>query len=258
MKGALFAAGLCAAALLAGCVSSGGNERQVDSIAAADANMKLGVAYMNQGEMALAKEKLERAEKQNPRSAEVQFAMGELHNRLSQPREAEKYYRSAMNLAPDKLEIVNGYATFLCTNGEVDRAIAQYERLINNPLYGRQPAAATNAGMCLRDQKRHADAVRYFETALAKAPDWIDAVVQLADTQITLDNPAAARRVVDAYQSMRNSAGVLVLGVRASVAQGDCTAARVYANKVRGDFPNSREALVLLPQVMGNCGSVTQ
>jgi Tfp pilus assembly protein PilF len=140
----------------------------------------------------------------------------------------------------------------------VDRAIAQYERLINNPLYGRQPAAATNAGMCLRDQKRHADAVRYFETALAKAPDWIDAVVQLADTQITLDNPAAARRVVDAYQSMRNSAGVLVLGVRASVAQGDCTAARVYANKVRGDFPNSREALVLLPQVMGNCGSVTQ
>lgn len=258
MKRAIAAVGLCAATLLAGCVTSGGNARQVDTVAAADANVKLGVAYMNQGEMALAKEKLERAEKQNPRSAEVQFALGEMHNRLSQPREAEKYYRAAMNLAPDKLEIVNGYATFLCTSGDVDRALVQYERLMNNPLYGRQPAAATNAGMCLRDQKRHADSVRYFEVALAKAPDWIDAVVQLADVHIALDNPAAARRVIDGYQSMRNSAGVLVLGVRAAVAQGDCSAARVYANKVRGDFPNSREALVLLPQVTGSCASVTQ
>jgi len=128
---------------------------------------------------------------------------------------------------------------------------------MHNPLYGRQPAAATNAGMCLRDQKRHADAVRYFETALAKQPDWIDAVVQLADTQITLGKPESARLAVDNYQSMRNSATVLVVGVRAAVAQGNCSAAQAYARKLRNDFQNSREALVMLPQVLGNCANTT-
>jgi type IV pilus assembly protein PilF len=243
-----------AALALAGCVSSGPSGRPVDPVAAAQSNTQLGVAYMNQGELALAKERLERAVKQDPKSADAYFALGELYNRLKQPRDAERAYRTAMSLAPDKLEIVNGYATFLCTNGQVDRALVEYEKLMNNPLYGRQAAAATNAGMCLRDDKRHADAVRYFETALARQPDWFDATVQLADVHIALGDPAAARRVVDNYQSMRNSATVLLLGVRAAVAQGDCGAAEVYARKLRNDFGSSRETLVLLPQVLGTCG----
>jgi len=245
---------LLAGVALAGCVSSGSNKREVNNQAAASANVKLGVAHMNQGNMEMAKERLERAEKQDPKSSEVQFALAELYSRLSRVDEADKRYRQAMQLAPDKLEIANGYAAFLCTHGQADKGVAQFEKLMNNPLYGRQPAAATNAGMCLRDQKRNGDSVRFFETALAKQPDWIEAVVQLADVQIALGKPEAARKAVDNYQSMRNSATVLVLGVRAAVAQGDCGAAQNYAGRLRKDFGSSREALVMLPQVLGSCG----
>src|SRR5690606_33571640 len=122
--GRAIAAAVLAAALLGGCVSTTSGGRPIDAVAAADANVKLGVAYMNQGQMALAKDKLERAGKQDPRSAEAQFALGELYNRLEQPREADRAYRTAIQLAPDNLEIVNGYATFLCTTGAVDRALA--------------------------------------------------------------------------------------------------------------------------------------
>jgi len=251
VKGAV--ATLLAAALLAGCVTSS-QEREVNSTAAASANVKLGIAHMNQGNMELAKERLERAEKQDPKNSEVQFALAELYSRLNRVDEADKRYRQAMQISPDKLEIANGYAAFLCTHGQADKGVAQFEKLMNNPLYGRQPAAATNAGMCLRDQKRNGDSVRYFETALAKQPDWIEAVVQLADVQIALGKPEAARKAVDGYQSMRNSATVLVLGVRAAVAAGDCGAAQNYATRLRKDFGNSREALVMLPQVLGSCG----
>jgi type IV pilus assembly protein PilF len=246
---------LAAAMVMAGCMSTDTGGREVNNIAAADANVKLGVAYLNQGKMEQAKERLERAVKQDPKSADAHFALAELYNRLKQTKEADGEYRAAIGLAPDKLEIVNGYAVFLCTNNEVDKGIAQFEKLMNNPLYGRQPAAATNAGMCLRDQKRHAESVRYFETALAKQPDWIEAVVQLADVQILLGKPEAARKAVDNYQSMRNSATVLVVGVRASVNEGNCSAAQTYARKLRGDFPNSRENLALLPQVLGKCAT---
>jgi type IV pilus assembly protein PilF len=240
------------AATLAGCITSGGG-REVDNTAAADSNVKLGVAYMNEGRMELAKETLERAGGQDPKNADVQFALAELYSRLEQPKVADRHYRADIDLAPDKLEIVNGYAVFLCTNQEVDRGIAQFEKLMHNPLYGRQAAAATNAGMCLRDQKRHGESVRFFETALAKQPDWLEAVVQLADVQILLENPVAARAAVDKYQSMRNSATALVMGVRAAVKEGNCNAARTYTLKLRKDFPNSRETLQLLPQVTGAC-----
>jgi type IV pilus assembly protein PilF len=245
-----------AAAWLGGCVADGDQGREVDLSGAATANMKLGVEYMSTGNLAAAKERLERAEQQNPKSPDVQFALAELYSRLQQPKDADKHYRDAISMAPDQLEYVNGYAAFLCINGEVDQALTQFDKLIRNPLYGRQPAAATNAGLCLRDQKRHADSIRYFETAILKQPDWIDAVVQLADVQISLGNPAAARKAVDGYQSMRNSASVLVIGVRAAEADGDCAAAQRYAAKLRTDFPNSREALVLLPQVLQKCTRV--
>lgn len=252
MKRAVFLTLLAAAALTA-CVHTGSEGRPVDPVAAADANVKLGVAYMEQGKLADAKEKLERAEKQNPKSHEAQFALAELYGRLDQPRDAERRYRNAISLAPDKLEIVNGYAVFLCSSGETDRGIAEFERLVNNPLYNRQPAAASNAGLCLRDAKRLGDSVRYFEMALAKQPDYVDAVVYLADTQIELGKPELARRAVDNYQSMRSSARVLLTGVRAAVKQGDCLGATGYVLRMRRDFPNSRETLSDLPQVLGNC-----
>ncbi len=251
MRCAMFPA-LLAAALLTACVSTTGG-RPVDDVAAAAANMELGVAYMRQGKMADAKEKLERAEKQNPKSPDVQFALAELYSRLDQPRDAERRYRNAINLAPDKLEIVNGYAAFLCASGEVDRGIVEFERLVNNPLYGRQAAAATNAGICLRDNKRLADAVRYFEMALAKQPDYAEAVVYLADVQIELGKPELARRAVDNYQSMRSSPRVLLTGVRAAVGQGDCVGVTGYVLRLRRDFPNSRETLSDLPQALGLC-----
>jgi type IV pilus assembly protein PilF len=246
---------LLVALVLSACVTNDGG-REVNNAAAADANVKLGVAYLNQGKMEQAKERLERAVKQDPVNADAHFGLAELYSRLNETRDADQHYRSAISLAPDKLEIVNGYAVFLCTNGEVDKGIAQFEKLMNNPLYGRQAAAATNAGMCLRSEKRHADSVRFFEAALLKQPDWIEAVVQLASVHIdNLDQPAAARKVVDNYQSMRNSATALVLGVRAAVAEGNCSAAQNYARKLRGDFPNSRENLSLLPQVIGRCAN---
>lgn len=249
-------AAVLAAAALAGCVTSGG-EREVNNSAASATNVQLGVAYMNQGDMERAKEKLERAEQQDPKSPEAQFALAELYSRLERPQDADRRYRNAIALAPDKLEIVNGYAAFLCSTGEVDKALAQFDNLMQNPLYGRQPAAATNAGMCLRGEKRHAEAVRYFEIALAKQPDWTEAVIQLADAQISLGKPEAARKAVDNFQSMRNHSSVLVVGVRAAVAQGNCAAAQTYARKLRNDFQNSRDTLVNLPQVLGNCANTS-
>lgn len=252
MKRGLAVAAL--AALLAGCVSSNGtvSGRDIDSKEAARANVQLGVAYMQQGNLALAKDKLDRAEKQDPRSHEVSWAQASLSERLNLPKDAERHYQTAMRLAPNNPEITNTYAVFLCRNGEVDRAIPLYDKVIKDQLYSTPWAASTNAAVCLRSEKRNADAVPYLERALSMRPDFAPAVVELADVQVTLDKPADARRTVDRFLGIgRKSPDVMLIAVRAALAQGDRPAAETYARLLRRDFPNSPQAGAL-PQLLAS------
>jgi type IV pilus assembly protein PilF len=96
---AKMAAGAVAMALalgLPGCVTTGSPEHtKVSDTDAAVANIKLGVAYIQQGQLALAKEKLDRAVKQDPHNVEGQTSMAFLQERLGNPTEAERYYRKA-------------------------------------------------------------------------------------------------------------------------------------------------------------------
>ncbi|MET0280754.1 MAG: type IV pilus biogenesis/stability protein PilW [Steroidobacteraceae bacterium] len=246
-----------AAALLAGCVSNGQKTvdgRPIDENSAANANMKLGIAYMQQNKLALAKEKLERAEKQDPKNYEVYWGLASLAERLNNSADAERYYQTAMRLAPGKPEVTNTYAVFLCRNGHVDRAMPLYDKVIADPLYPTPWAAATNAAVCLRSEKRHGDAMPYLQKALSLRPDFIPAVVELADVQISTGKPAEARATADRFLGIgRKSPDVLLVAARAAVAEGNCGATEIYSRLLRRDYPSSTQTSSLA-QVLASCG----
>jgi type IV pilus assembly protein PilF len=244
---------LAAVALLAGCVASG-NGRPTNDKEAARSNVSLGMAYMQQGKLALAKEKLERAEKQDPKSFEVYWGLATLSERLNKPEEAEHNYQLAMRLAGDKPDVTNTYAVFLCRSGKVDRALPLYDKVIANPLYSTPWAAATNAAVCLRSEKRHGDAMVYLQKALMLRPDFVPAVVELVDVQITTGKPADGRATADRFLGIgRKSPDVLLVAARASVAEGNCGASEIYAKLLRRDFASSTQT-TSLPQVLAACG----
>ena len=76
---ALVGVGTFATLLLAGC--GGSPSKPGSNTDAATYNLQLGVAYLQQGNLAVAKEKLERAYQQNPRDAEVHGALALLYSR---------------------------------------------------------------------------------------------------------------------------------------------------------------------------------
>jgi type IV pilus assembly protein PilF len=241
--------------LLTACVTHD-TGREVDMKEAAKANVSLGIAYMQQGNLLLAKEKLERAAKQDPKSTDVNWAMASLYERMDMPKEADRNYQKAIQYSPGNSQIVNTYAVFLCRQGEVDRALPLFDKVIADKLYQTPYAAAANAGMCLRDEKRATDARRYFERAVAMGPGFADASVGLGDLQIALGDNAEAMKTVDSFvRNGTKSAEVLLVGVRAAVAQRDCPAAQKYALLLRRDFPGGAQAQTL-PQLMGSCPGV--
>jgi len=235
-----------ALAVLAGCITTGDTGRAVSETDAATSNVKLGVAYMQQGNLPLAKEKLERAAKQDPKNVEAHTSLAILYERLGRNEEAEREYQAALRLAPESAEVANNYAVFLCRTGKVEPAIKLFDTASRDQLYRTPWAAQTNAGVCLRSNKRGADAVPYFERALAMRPDYADAVRELADLQMELGHPEISLNVVDRYLAIgRASPDVLLVGVRAALARGDRVVADNYARRLRRDFPTSASTRAL-------------
>ena len=235
---------------LAACVTTGDLQRPKSDKDAAIANVKLGVAYMQQGNLSLAKEKLERAEKQDPKNLEVHTSLAFLYEKLGKPEDAEKQYQAALKVAPDSADVSNNYAVFLCRSGKVDEAIKLFDSAAQDKLYSTPWAAYTNAGVCLRSKKRGAEAVTYLERALQLRPNYAEAVLELGDLQLELGHPDLAQNAVDRYLAMGiASPEVLLIGVRAAIVRGNRPAADNYARRLRREFPNSNAARVL-PQLL--------
>ena len=235
---------------LAACVSTGSLERPTNDKQAAIANVKLGVAYMQQGNLALAKDKLERAEKQDPKNLEVHTSLAFLYEKLGKPEDAEKQYQAALKVAPASADVSNNYAVFLCRSGKVDEAIKLFDSAAQDKLYSTPWAAYTNAAVCLRANKRGAEAVSYLDRALQLRPNYAEAVLELGDLQLELGHPDLAQNTVDRYLSMGGaSPEVLLIGVRAAIVRGNRPAADNYARRLRREFPNAN-ATRMLPQLL--------
>ena len=144
--------------LLAGCVTStdgtGGKplKQEDPDEAAAKYNIQLGTAYLQQGNYALAKEKLERSLKQNPKDPDVHTSLGLLYDRTGESKLADKHFREALRLAPDKPDISNNYAIYLCKNGRVDEGVDAFHGGGQQPVL---PHAGSRA-----DQRRRVPARR--------------------------------------------------------------------------------------------------
>jgi type IV pilus assembly protein PilF len=222
---------------------------KADPAEAAKYNIELGVAYMDRGDLALAKDRLERAEKEAPRDPMVHSALALLFERLEQPGDADREFHTAQRLAPHDPKIANNYAVYLCGNHRVDEGVKLLLQTAHDPLYETPEAAYTNAAVCLRSVHRDAEAKVNLLRALALRPDFAEAVFQLATLEMQQGQLRAARARIDRYiQVYTATPDLLALGVRISRALGDPVGVQHYVERLRVDFPDSQQTRALSQQ----------
>jgi type IV pilus assembly protein PilF len=239
---------LCAggALLLLGACSAPRPERPNRMHDAAAYNVQLGIAYLNQGDLQQAKEKLERANSEDPGSADVHSARAMLFERMGELAKADDEFRSALRLAPHDPNVVNNYAVYLCQNGRTDDGVKHFLEAARNPLYKTPWAAYSNAGVCLHTAKRDEEARANFERALQVRPNFAEAAFQLAGLEFQRGQLVPARARIDGFLgSFEETPDLLLLGVRVARAQGDRIAAQRYARKLQLDFPGSDQTRAL-------------
>jgi type IV pilus assembly protein PilF len=247
-----------AALLLVGCTSTttsgGGNQSRLkseesESDKAGSLNKQLGTVYLRQGNLALAKEKLERAEKFNPRDPEIHSVLALLYERLDIPAEVDSHYKTAIRLAPKNPQVLNNYAVYLCRAGRTDEGVKRFLESARNPLYRTPELAYTNAGVCLRRAKRFDEASNAFGRALQIRPNFAEGVYQSVDLDMERGQIAQGRELLDRFLGSNDAtADLLLLGVRMSRAAGDRMAEEKYTRRLRVEFAGSEQLRSLEPK----------
>lgn len=229
--------------LLAACVAADGRKplKQEDpKITAAKANVQLGMAYLQQGNYSLAKEKLDRSLKQNPKDPDVHTTLGLLYDRTGEAKLADKHFREALRLAPDKPDLINNYAIYLCKNGRVEEGVEKFTSVAANKYYRTPEVALTNAGVCLRGAKRYDEAEKRFLGAIKARPNYSEPTVQLAGLYVEDERAVDARRLVDTYlNAFKPNADVLCSAVTVTRLQKDKVAEEKYSRTLRLEFPDA-------------------
>ena len=230
--------------MLAGCSSASNRSKKKGD--ASNYNMQLGMAYLNRGELGLAKDKLDRAVAENPGDPNVHSAMAMLQDRLGHPDLADKEFKAALNLGPRSPDVLNNYAVYLCRSGRVDEGVKAFDEAARDALYRTPEAAYTNAGVCLRGAKRDTQAAMSFQRALRVKPNFAEAAYQLADLDFRRGEIQSARETVDSFiRSFEPTADLLFVGVEIARKQGDRMAEEKFARKLRMDFPSSDQTRAL-------------
>ncbi len=243
-----------AALLLAACStnnSPGSNykSQETESDKAASLNKQLGTVYLRQGNLALAKEKLERAEKYNPRDPETHSVLALLYEKLDVPEQVDEQYKMAIRLAPKNPQIINNYAVYLCKTNRADQGVKRFLEAARNPLYRTPELAYSNAGVCLREAKRYEEASNAFAHALQIRPNFAEAMFQSADLDMERGQIAQAREQLDKYlASYDATADLLALGVRMARALNDRMGEEKYTRRLRIEFAGSEQLRSLEPK----------
>jgi type IV pilus assembly protein PilF len=239
------AGSLLAVATLISCQSNSGVPKYTETqrAKAASVNLQLGVGYLQQGNLALAKTKLERAEIEDPHNAEIHAALGLLDERLGKDKDADKEYRTALSIDPHDPSMLNNYAVYLCSHGRAPEGVRTFEEAASNPLYRSPWAAYTNAGVCQRQAHHEDEAAQLFLRALQSNPAYSEAIFQASDLDLAQQKYATARVRLD-YFLTNNAAtpDLLLLGWRIAQAQNDAAGAAHYAQRLAKEFPASEQS----------------
>jgi len=210
---------------------------------AAIANMQLAIEYMKLGQLANARDCIERALSQNASNPDVQSTAGLVFERLNEMAKAERAFAAADRLSKSDPRIDNSYAGFLCRTGKVAAGEKMFNEVARSPLYQTPAVALVNAGVCVRSAGNLVDADRYFTQALAIRPNMPEALLQQGNVAFDRGEAEQARDIVQRYLAVNPpTPEILWLGFRAQRKLGDPVAAAVYARRVQTEFPNSEQA----------------
>ena len=220
-----------------------------EKLGGAENNVQMALNYLKQGKPQLALDKVLLALKQDPQLVSAYSAAGMIYEKHGQPELADKYFKRAIELAPDDAKTHNDYGKFLCNRKKFTKAEEHFLIAVDSNTTRSAAVAYTNAGLCairIPDADR---AAQYFRAAIDANPEMAIPYYHLARIDFEKERYAQARRNFQSYLHYgTQTSKALLLGIGIEQALGDKEAQTQYARVLKEKFPESEEARQLLTQ----------
>ncbi len=220
---------------------------------ASNANVQLGLAYLQSGDMQRAKQKLLLAEQQAPASTESQAAMGYFLESTGSFSQAEAYYRKAVTLNPKSGAAQNNYGTFLCRRGRYAESDQHFLLALQDPSYLNTAQVYENAGLCAMQIPDTNKAGTYFTQAITQDPKRAMSWLELGRISYQQKNYPQAQQYLEQYMQLIKdpTPNALWLGAVLARALGNEAEAGRYTLMLQTRFPSSDayKALMKTPKL---------
>lgn len=247
MSNKLFGVALASGAMCL--LACGGSDTVKDSSQRNQAsmyNMQLATDYFRQGNLQLAKDKIERALEQDSRNPHAHVVAGLLYQQLREPDKAEHHLARAHSLDSKNSEISNSYAQFLCSQGKVAKGEKMLLTAATDLLYKTPETSYVNAGHCVRSGGDLKRAEQHYRKALSLRPNYTPALLAMAELELNQKKPLQARAFLERFISASPmTPAALLLGVNIERSLGNQSQSEDYARRLRDEFPNSDENRML-------------
>lgn len=214
-----------------------------DGSEAAKINIQLGQAYLSQGKLDMAMDKLKKAIDLAPRNPDGHTVIAVLYEQLGNVEMAGKHYQEARRLAPESGLTANNLGRFLCSRGQYDKADALFASALMDPFYRSPETALLNRGSCAMSAGKLDLASESLRLALERSPDMPDALYQSAVLAMQRKDSLRARAFIERYLSAAAaSPQALAFAIEIERALGNERAVARYRERLVQEFPESAEA----------------
>lgn len=218
------------------------NKKHNHSHRAALLNVELGEKYLAQGQIARAKKKLVHALELDPKSPEVNTAMGYFFETVGDEAEAEKYYLKSLEYGNGQGSFYNSYAMFLCATDRYTEADKAFENSLKDKTYPLTAEVYENRGICLLKAANDEKAKKYLEMALKYDPTRSRAMSELAELEFNRANYKSVISYMKKYSDQVDlDAKTLWLSIQASKKIGELDMLKECATKLKNNFRRSPE-----------------
>lgn len=150
----------------------------------------LGKAYMRAKNYSGATEVFSQIMAINPNSAEAHVMLAMAYDKSYREDDAIKELEAARAVDPHYPGLHTGLGIIYWRSDNIDAAEREFQEELSR--YPKDPIANCTMGRILKRRNESAKAIPYFEAALAVNPSYRDALLELGETRILLEQPSAA------------------------------------------------------------------
>lgn len=208
---------------------------------------ELAAGYYELGNMAVALDEIKLAIRAEPDYGPAYNVAGLIYAELREERLAQENFQRALRINPLDSDANNNFGRYLCDRKRETEAMKYFLAALANPLYQSPDRSYVNAGLCLRRSGNMAGAEDYFVKALRARPTQPQALYQLADLEYARGRYQLAKEYLVRLEQLASPTSELLwLALRVERRLGERNAEAAFAQQLRRQFPDSREARALL------------